>query len=457
MPPAHGLLAVGSGRKATECLYFGIGLFVRSLPARAEAIFKFIHAADIHLDSPLKGLQQYEGAPVEDIRRAPRDGLHNLVNLALDQQVKFVLVAGDLYDGDWKNFQTGMYFVKQAARLRAAGIPLILIAGNHDAANKMTRSLPLPDNVSLLSHEQPQTLHLDALDVAIHGQSFVSEKVVEDLSQAYPAAVRGCLNIGLLHTSIDGREGHASYAPCSLEGLKNKGYDYWALGHIHKREVLCQEPFIAFPGNIQGRHVRETGPKGCYLVSVSDDLQLEPVFQPLDVMRWEIASVDVTQVQHVDDVLDCVAQQLTQLTSCASERPLAVRVEMTGQTKVHRDLLARQDHWVHQVRGLALDIGQGSIWIEKVKLRTNYRSRSGGGAAVDEAALGELAELFAEVRANPEQLNALGYDFSPVLRKLPPELQDLVGDGGQADAWLADVLDQAEALLNHRLQHDHTP
>lgn len=423
---------------------------------RAEAIFKFIHAADIHLDSALKGLQQYEGAPVDDIRRAARDGLNNLVNLAIDQQVEFVLVAGDLYDGDWKNFQTGMYFVKQAARLRAADIPLILIAGNHDAANKMTRSLPLPDNVTLLTHQQPQTVRLDALDVAIHGQSFASEKVVDDLSQAYPAAVRGCLNIGLLHTSIDGREGHASYAPCSLDGLKSKGYDYWALGHIHKREVLCQEPFIAFAGNIQGRHIRETGPKGCYLVSVSDSLQLEPAFHPLDVMRWEIASVDVSQVQHVDEILDHVSRQLTQLASHTPDKPLAVRVELVGQSKVHRELLAQQDHWVHQVRGLALDVGQGSIWVEKVKIRTNHRTRSGGSPEVDEAALGELAELFAEVRAKPEQLNELGYDFAPILRKLPPELRELVGDGEQAAAWLAEVLDQAEALLNHRLQHDQT-
>lgn len=366
-------------------------------------------------------------------------------------------MAGDLYDGDWKNFQTGMYFVKQAARLRAADIPLIFIAGNHDAANKMTRSLPLPDNVTLLSHEQPQTVRLESLDVAIHGQSFASEKVVQNLSQAYPAAMRGCLNIGLLHTSVDGREGHASYSPCSLDGLRNKGYDYWALGHIHKREVLCQEPFIAFPGNIQGRHIRETGPKGCYVVSVSDSLQLEPVFHPLDVMRWEIASIDVSQVQRVDDILDCVSQQLTLLTSAAAEKPLAVRVELTGQTKVHRDLLAQQDHWVHQVRGLALDVGHGNIWIEKVKIRTNYRTRGSRSPHTDEAALGELAELFAEVRAHPEQLVELGYDFGPILRKLPPELRELIGEGNRADAWLSTVLDQAEALLNHRLQHDPTP
>lgn len=439
---------------------------------RRVTIFKFIHAADIHLDSALKGLQQYEGAPVEEIRRAPREGLSNLVDLAIEQQVQFVLIAGDLYDGDWKNFQTGMYFVQQATRLRAAGIPLIFIAGNHDAANKMTRSLPLPDNVTLLSHKKPQTVHLEAFDVAIHGQSFATECVLEDLSRAYPAAERGCMNIGLLHTSAEGREGHDRYSPCSLDGLKLKGYDYWALGHIHKREVLCQEPFVAFSGNIQGRHIRESGPKGCYVVTVHDDRRLEPVFHPLDVMRWELAQVDISPVQQADEVLGCVSEQLAQLMLEAEGKPLAVRVELVGATKLHRELQAYQDHWVHQVRGLALDVGQGQLWIEKVKLHTSSPARSGTAPPIDEAALGELTELFAQLRAQPEQLDALGFDFQPVINKLPPELKSLVGktvspsaldpiqvaeqDAPRTDDWLTDVLSQAEALLTHRLQHGTT-
>ena len=458
-----------------------IFLFSRTLTARTNTssalaphlrlvtIFKFIHAADIHSDRALKCRQQYEGAPVDEIRRAPREGLSNLVDLAIEQQVQFVLIAGDLYDGDWKNFQTGMYFVQQATRLRAAGIPLVFIAGNHDAANKMTRSLPLPDSVTLLSHKKPQTIHLEALDVAIHGQSFATECVLEDLSQAYPAAERGCLNIGLLHTSAEGREGHDRYSPCSLDGLKLKGYDYWALGHIHKREVLCQEPFVSFSGNIQGRHIRESGPKGCYVVTVHDDRRLEPVFHPLDVMRWETAEVDVSAVQHADDILGCVNEQLSQLMLGAEGKPLAVRVELVGTTKLHRELQAYQDHWVHQVRGLALDVGQGKLWIEKVKLHTSPPARSGTTASIDEAALGELTELFTQLRAQPQQLDALGFDFQPVVNKLPPELKSLVGaatksgtlnftqaddkDVPQADDWLADVLSQAEALLTHRLQH----
>ena len=243
-------------------------------------MFKFLHAADIHLDSPLRGLQRYEGAPVEEIRQASRRALENLVQLAIDQSVAFVLIAGDLYDGDWKDHRTGLYFVSQMVRLREAGIPVIAIAGNHDAANKMTRTLPLPENVRMLDHQRPETFFLEQSGVAIHGQSFATAAVLEDLSAAYPPAVAGMLNIGLLHTCATGREGHQPYAPCTIPGLISKHYDYWALGHAHGHEVLNREPEIIFSGNVQGRHIHEHGPKGCMLVHVDAQQRLRPELRP---------------------------------------------------------------------------------------------------------------------------------------------------------------------------------
>src|SRR5262249_21567667 len=162
--------------------------------SRTEAerkMFKFLHAADIHLDSPLQGLERYEGAPLEQIRQATRRALENLVRLALDEQVAFVLIAGDLYHGDWKDYNTGLFLVKQMNRLREANIPVFLIAGNHDAANKMTRTLRLPENVTLLSSEWPETCVLEDIGVAIHGQGFAAAAVTEDLSERYPHAKRG--------------------------------------------------------------------------------------------------------------------------------------------------------------------------------------------------------------------------------------------------------------------------
>src|SRR5262245_9229760 len=199
-------------------------------------MFKFIHAADIHLDSPLRGLEHYDGAPVARIRGASRQALVNLVDLAIAEQVAFVLFVGDLYDGEWRDYNTGLFFAAQMTKLREVNIRVGLIAGNHDAASQVTHYLRLPDNVTMFSVHHPQTVHLETCDVALHGQGFEKRAVTVDLSTSYPQPDPYLFNIGLLHTSLNGREGHESYAPCSIEGLRSKGYDYWALGHVHKRE-----------------------------------------------------------------------------------------------------------------------------------------------------------------------------------------------------------------------------
>lgn len=416
-------------------------------------IFTFIHAADIHLDSPLKGLEQYDGAPVQEIRRAPRNGLVNLVDLAIQQRVNFVLIAGDLYDGDWKDFNTPLFFVLQASRLREAGIPLFLIAGNHDARNRMTRSMQLPDNVVFFSSSAPQSVQLSQLDVAIHGQSFATAAVPEDLSAGYPAAVKGCFNIGMLHSSADGRAGHDTYAPCSVEGLQLKGYDYWALGHIHQREILSLDPFISFSGNIQGRHIRETGPKGCWLVTVADDQTVAAQFQALDVMRWEIAAVNISSVNDGDQLLELVHQELQRLHIQSNGLPLAVRVELHGQTRLHRELEAYRDHYINQVRGVAIDAGRGELWIEKIKFLTIDSSFQQAFRPADESAMGELTELFAQLRREPNRLLEIGVDLDSLLKKLPPELRPGIDAGNDQHAWLTAVLNQAESWLLNRMQN----
>jgi len=229
-------------------------------------MFRFIHTADIHLDSPLKGLEAHEDAPVDEIRGATRRTLDNLIDLAIEEEVNFVLIAGDLYDGDWKDYNTGLFFVRQMSRLGKAGIKAFIISGNHDAANQITKTMPLPDNVTLFSHKKPQSVKLDDIGVIIHGQSYALRAVIDNLALQYPQYDSNYFNIGLLHTSLTGREGHEDYAPCTLDELKSKGYEYWALGHVHKREIVSKDPWIIFPGNIQGRHIKEAGAKGATLV-----------------------------------------------------------------------------------------------------------------------------------------------------------------------------------------------
>lgn len=271
---------------------------------------KFIHAADIHLDSALHGLERYEGAPVDEIRSATRRAFDNLIELAIEEEVAFILLAGDLYDGDWKDYNTGLYFMQHMARLCDAGIRVFIVAGNHDAASQITKHLRLPDNVTLFSTKHPETVVLEDLNVAIIGQGFATRAVTDDLSQAYPQGDPQLFNIGLLHTCLDGKPGHEPYAPCSVDGLRSKGYQYWALGHIHKREEVSQDPWIVFPGNIQGRHIREVGPKGCTLVRVESGEIASVEHRDLDVMRWARCEIDVSASETMDELFEQVSEGL---------------------------------------------------------------------------------------------------------------------------------------------------
>jgi DNA repair exonuclease SbcCD nuclease subunit len=272
---------------------------------------KFIHAADIHLDSPLIGLQFYEGAPVEEIRGATRRAIQNLVELAAAEKVDFILIAGDLYDGDWKDYNTGLFLSAQMARLREEGIPVFIIAGNHDAASQITKHLRMPENVTQLSVKNPETVIIEEMGLAIHGQGYPARAVTEDMTGCYPLASAHHFNIGLLHTSLDGREGHESYAPTNVNSLLSKGYEYWALGHVHAREIVHQYPWVVFPGNIQGRHIREVGPKGCTLVTAEDGRVVNVEHRDLDIMRWAVTVVDAGKAVRGDDVLEVASTALS--------------------------------------------------------------------------------------------------------------------------------------------------
>ena len=189
------------------------------------ASFRFLHAADIHLDSPLKGLAGQDGNAAERVRTATREALDQLVSLTIEEQVDFLIIAGDLYDGDWRDYKTGLFFAGQMGRLNASNVPVYLLHGNHDAESQITRRLDLPDNVDVFGTRKPETFALEHL-VALHGQSFRQRDVTENLVPDYPAPVSGAFNIGVLHTGLGGMGGHANHAPCSFDDLANKGYDF---------------------------------------------------------------------------------------------------------------------------------------------------------------------------------------------------------------------------------------
>lgn len=411
-------------------------------------MLRFIHAADPHLDSPLRGLEEHEGAPVETLRGATRKAFENLVNLAIDEAVDFVVIAGDLYDGDWKDYSTGLFFRGQMVKLQAKGIPVYLIAGNHDAASVISKKLTLPENVHVFSTRAAESMEVPGLPAVIHGRGFPHRAVPENLAVDYPMAVPGKFNLGLLHTSLTGRPDHDTYAPCSEQDLRNKGYAYWALGHIHQPEVISEDPWIVFAGNCQGRHARETGPRGCRLVTVKDSLEVESAeWCDLDVVRWQSVEVALAGVENEAGAVKCIREALAGAVAAADGRLLATRIQLTGATTLHGSLHRDAQHWRAQVQALAQDFGEEAVWVERLRIGTSPVYDLAELAARDALTKTVLDSL----ETATHDLAALPDDISEMLDVLPPELRAEVAaewDPGQRPA----LMEEVRAIILEALQ-----
>ncbi len=386
-------------------------------------MYQFIHAADLHLDSALRGLERYEGAPVNEIRSATRRAFDNLIDLAIKHKVAFVLLAGDLFDGDWTDYNTGLYFVGRLNQLRQSQIQVFIISGNHDAESHMTRSLRMPDNVQVFATDKPQTHLLADLHCAIHGQGFANRAVTEDLSLNYPEPVKGWLNIALLHTCLDGKPGHLPYAPCSVAGLVAKGYDYWALGHIHKREIIHEKPWIVFSGNIQGRHIRETGGKGCYLVSIENGCITDVEHQALDVLRWNRCDVDVSKCSDREELFRQIEHVFEEQQKNAENRPLALRLVLRGRSEMHLQLHTDVEQIEQDCRAIANASGEPSIWLQKLELQTAPATDRARRLAVDSAISGLLRSIAVQIKEGEAQ-DLSTDEIDTLLRRLPKEARN---------------------------------
>jgi len=382
---------------------------------------KLVHAADLHVDSPLRGLDRYDGAPVSALRHATRRALENLVTLTLDEGASVLLLAGDLFDGEWRDFGTGLHFASQLARLREAGARVVLVRGNHDASSVVTAHLRLGEHVTELSTAAPETCVFEDLGLAIHGQGYRSRAVRDDLAAACPAPLRDLLNVGLLHTSIDGRPGHEPYAPARRETLLEKGYAYWALGHVHAREVVSTDPWVVFSGNLQGRHAREVGPKGATLITVEDGKIRAVEARALDAVRWAHVAVSATDARVVDDVLERASEAVAEAARGADGRLLAARITVSGLPALGSTLAAETAGLETQLR-LALVSERGdSVFLEKVRVRLEP-ARAPGAAA---------AEALLEATSDEEELERreLDRDLRELEKRLPPGLRaDLEAD-----------------------------
>lgn len=386
---------------------------------------RFIHVADIHLDSPLNGLSAYPDAPAAQLRNATRDAFTALVDRAIEESVDFLVIAGDLYDGTWRDYNTGIFFCKEMGRLKRAGIPVYLLFGNHDAESEMTRKLDLPDNVRCFSANKPETFLIERLAVALHGHSFKQKEITANLAAHYPVAIPAHFNIGVLHTALEGYAAHANYAPCTVDELNAKGYQYWALGHVHEFVHWPGPSTIVFPGNLQGRNVRECGRRGAVLVTVDEagEPSVERVF--IDVLRWEHLQIDASDCETLVEVSRSIGRALETLLDDDGHVPRAIRVTVTGRTKAHGELFGLESQLRSEVLAQIASIGNERLWLEKVRLQTE--------ALVDATqahermdAFADLQEILAAAAADPEFSRQLQAELTPFATKAPLDLQPLL-------------------------------
>lgn len=395
--------------------------------------FRFIHAADLHLDSPLTGLSRKSAGYATRVDDASRRAFDNLVALALDEECKLVVLAGDVFDGQWRDYRTGQFFVGRMRQLREAGIRVVMIAGNHDAENRFANRLELSDNVTLLSARKPETVLLNDLEAAVHGRSFPQRDVIDNIALEYPGQIPGLFNIGLLHTACTGRVGHAAYAPCSIEQLVNHGYQYWALGHVHAREVLSTSPHIVFPGNLQGRNVRETGPKGATLVTVDAGVVTGIEHRPLDVVRWAVEELDVSTLDDRQELLPAIHSLVDAAYAAAEGRALAMRLKLIGETALHADLLTGAAELREEVETLIAGIAE-DIWLERLEVTT---SPLAVGTNVDPTVVGTLRQIISDPTNDDWLKGRLADRLAEIRTRLP--------SGAHADELLAQLATEGAA------------
>lgn len=404
-----------------------------------EMRFTFIHAADLHIDSPLAGLGLKDKTVAERFADAGRRAVEALVSETIESKAAFLIISGDVFDGDWKDVTTGLFFVRAISVLHRAGIPVFIVKGNHDAESLISRGLPYPETVRVFPSDKALTIPIETHRVALHGRSFPN-RLTGDFVATYPVRREGWLNIGVLHTSLDGTRGHEGYAPCTVDDLKRFGYDYWALGHVHAAEIVNSDPWIVYPGNLQGRSVRETGAKGAMRVTVDNGRIVEVAPLVLDRARWAHLTVDVSNAANEADVIEKISAELAGAHAQSEGRPMAVRVTLVGATTLHNQLVARRELLQDDIRASVFRVSD-DCWVEQVKVKTALRRRSAATllsaeslnvdilleqAANDPGFAADLAELAEAVKARLPKDLLDGFFDADILKTLASDARALL-------------------------------
>lgn len=354
-------------------------------------MIKLIHTADVHLDSPLQTLALRDSELQEKVQGASRNAFTRIVEQALEQQVAAVLISGDLFDRTARSPKTAAFLLAELTRLKEADIKVFYIKGNHDAQNPLTGETTLPENVHVFDGEGDK-VQLEGAEVWIHGVSFSGKKAEKSLLGKFAAPVPDAINIGLLHTSLNGSASHDVYAPCSVQELTDTGFNYWALGHIHKRQVHSEAPWIVMPGIPQGRDIGEPGPQSATLITIDEGNITTSEF-PTSSIEFTSLLLDVGELDDAMELQALAKSELQKLADSLHSDDAVVRVRLQGQSAFRWQWLRDRDQW-EETFNLTCR-GTGRLWMEKLIFEVADIPK----AVADKSALGELAEIMSAMRS----------------------------------------------------------
>lgn len=395
---------------------------------------KILHTADVHLDSPLKSLALRDETLQARVQAATRIALSRIVDAALEHEVAALLISGDLYDGAERSAKTAAFLSGQMARLQSAEIPVFYIKGNHDAENPITGEVALPSNVHVFGARAGK-VQIGEGSVWVHGVSFSGKHAPESLLPKFAAPVPDAVNIAMLHTSLAGAAGHDPYAPCSLPELGQMGFDYWALGHVHKRQVHSESPWVVMPGIPQGRDIGEAGAQSATLIKIEDGkLSVETI--PTSVVEFNTLTVDCRLCDSDDDLRARCRQALTESAAQLTSDTAILRVTLTGATSRHWQIRRDAETWTQTIQDIALETGR--LWVEKVALDITPESD-----APDTSATGELQTLMAQIAQEDGFASTLQAEVDAMLNDLPPALRPAFAPDADAAKALAQELTQS--------------
>lgn len=385
--------------------------------------FKFIHASDLHLDSQFKGrFSEVSDSIRQQLIDSTFEAYEKIVDLCIEKNVDALLIAGDVYDGADRSLRAQSRFISGLNRLNSKSINVFICHGNHDPLDGWQSSLDFPGNC-FRYRDTVETFPLlgkEDESVLVHGISYPRREVRNNLIPEFPPPVEGRFNIGLVHANVGSDTGHESYAPCELSDLINTRYDYWALGHVHTKAILrADKPMVVYPGNTQGRHINESGPRGVYLIEVDEGGSVTSDFLETDVIRWMTMTVDCSEMDRLQSLREHIAAGLNDLQLEALERPIVVRITLSGSTSLHEELSRPQD--MEDLKDMINEECSNFspfIWCEKLEIDT-YPLRDRDQLKSSDDFVGELLRLTDKILDDPEELSKLsdelgiGEIFSP--------------------------------------------